>query len=165
MAGVRLNSKFQLLDQLGLIVNNEIAHEYQKIIPGQLNEQEIVNRLRQYIDDETITNNLSSLANIALNITEDCNFRCDYCNYSGSYENERKHRKKSIDFQIAMDAVDFFFTLAENPRRSRKFNIINISFFGGEPLLEFPLLKKIISGAEALSMPCTENTPIIFAIK
>lgn len=72
-----------------------------------------------------IKNRLSS---ITLQVTQQCNLRCEYCVYSGSYNN-RIHDDKSMGFDIAKRGIDF---LIENSSES---NMINIGFYGGEPLL------------------------------
>lgn len=60
-------------------------------------------------------------------LTWKCNLNCSYC-----YESNKSSKKMS--WEIAKNGVDFFMRLYEN---------INIQFFGGEPLLEFDLMKKI----------------------
>jgi len=72
-----------------------------------------------------IKNRLSS---ITLQVTQQCNLRCEYCVYSGSYKN-RIHDDKSMSFDIAKKGIDF---LIESSSES---NMLNIGFYGGEPLL------------------------------
>ena len=50
-----------------------------------------------------IKNRLSS---ITLQVTQQCNLRCEYCVYSGSYQN-RIHDNKSMDFDTAKKGIDF----------------------------------------------------------
>ena len=67
---------------------------------------------------------------VALSLTHDCNLSCKYC-YAG------KKKKKDVSLATAKEAVDFALKVAP-PKRGMKF-----SFFGGEPLLRFDLIKKI----------------------
>lgn len=78
------------------------------------------------------------LPHICLQITQNCNLRCEYCVYSGSYYN-RKHSNKRMSWEIAKKALDF---LHEHCGESNKEVIIG--FYGGEPLLEYDLVKKCI---------------------
>lgn len=83
-------------------------------------------------------NNLSLLI---LQVTQNCNLRCRYCVYSGSYTN-RVHTNKRMNFETAKQAVDFYYNHSKNTE------IASISFYGGEPLLEFDLIKKVVRYCE-----------------
>lgn len=74
---------------------------------------------------------------LTLQVTQQCNLRCDYCIYSGAY-NTRTHNKKKMNLLIAKQAIDFFISHA------RLSNSIFFSFYGGEPLLEYTLIKKCV---------------------
>ena len=74
------------------------------------------------------------LGNISLNVAQVCNLSCVYCyGVDGEYGLKGKMNedtaKKSIDFLI---------------RESKTQKNISITFFGGEPLLNFPLIKKSV---------------------
>jgi len=80
---------------------------------------------------------------ISLQITQDCNFRCNYCVYSENNNPlNRRHSKKKMSFDLAKKAVDFLLS------HSRDVTSPVIAFYGGEPLLEFGLLKKTVLYAE-----------------
>ena len=94
---------------------------------------------------DSFTNLLLSRAmkKITLQITQDCNFRCSYCIYSGDPKlHQRSHSQKKMSLQTAILAVDFLYEHSVDISR------INIGFYGGEPLLEFSLIKKIVEYAE-----------------
>lgn len=76
--------------------------------------------------------------NPILQITQDCNFKCRYCTFSGDGSMDRKHSKKTMPWNIAKKALDFAIS---NNRYNHSFSV---SFYGGEPLLEFPLIKKCV---------------------
>lgn len=79
----------------------------------------------------------SSISALTLQVTQNCNLRCEYCPYSGGYNN-RSHNSKKMDFETAKRAVDFYI------KHSYDLPNLNISFYGGEPLLEFSLIKQIV---------------------
>jgi uncharacterized protein len=92
----------------------------------------------QNYDGEIITTHLTkNIRQITLQVTQRCNLRCEYCAYSGKYSN-RSHSPKSMDFKTAQKALDFILT------RSADSDEIVIAFYGGEPLLELPLIKKCV---------------------
>lgn len=79
------------------------------------------------------------LSKITLQLTQQCNFRCNYCIYSEDHNKmQRSHSNKKMDFTVAKKAVDFLWEHSiDSPD-------VNIGFYGGEPLLEFDLIKRII---------------------
>lgn len=85
----------------------------------------------------------NNLKMIILQVTQNCNLRCQYCVYSGSYVN-RVHNNKRMSLETAKQAIAF---LARNSGNSKD---ISIGFYGGEPLLEFDLIKQVVSYAEDL---------------
>lgn len=144
------NSKYVLVKELGLLINSEVRSEFDNIKIRKINADQIIKALRRDIDDDSILYNLGSVISIALNVTEDCNFRCRYCSFSGIYENERLHSDKTMDYETAVNTIDFFLNLINSKSRYRKRNVFSIGFYGGEPLLEFGLIKKIIGVTEKL---------------
>lgn len=78
-----------------------------------------------------------SLTGITLQVTQQCNFRCNYCVYSGIYNN-RTHSNKRMSFETAKKSIDFAIAHSKNIEK------LGIGFYGGEPLLEFNLIKKCI---------------------
>lgn len=85
----------------------------------------------------------SNLSMITLQVTQNCNLRCKYCVYSGSYIN-RTHMNKRMSVETAFKALSFYHEHSYNS------NSISIGFYGGEPLLEFDLIKKCVEKAEYL---------------
>jgi len=79
------------------------------------------------------------LEDLILNVTDQCNMRCKYCSFSGSYFYERDHQDNSMTFQMARKVADFF---RNHSRRRKK---VYYTFYGGEPLLNYPVIKKVVN--------------------
>lgn len=76
--------------------------------------------------------------NISLFLTQTCNLRCTYCyGDGGSYGSGG-----SMDEKTAFKTVDWLI------EQSGKMKKIHIGFFGGEPFLEFPLMKSVVDYAK-----------------
>ncbi|WP_242835729.1 Cys-rich peptide radical SAM maturase CcpM [Ruminiclostridium josui] len=86
----------------------------------------------------------SALEKITLQVTQQCNLRCEYCIYSGDTGNyrNRSHQNKSMSFDMARKGIDFLIEHSQDSNR------LNIGFYGGEPLLEFELIKKCVKYAK-----------------
>lgn len=83
------------------------------------------------------------LSHLILNITEDCNMRCEYCAYGECYKYHRNHRHVSMSWPIIKKAIDFFIPKSIL-RRTYLNKRITIGFYGGEPLLERDKIFKTI---------------------
>lgn len=81
-----------------------------------------------------------TMSQILLQVTQDCNFRCEYCVYTASIDGvQRKHQNKHMSWDTAKRAVDYLW------EHSIDSDVITIGFYGGEPLLEYSLIQKVIS--------------------
>lgn len=101
------------------------------LCPNQI--ERIEHPMSDFIED--ILEN--SMNRLTIQVTQNCNFRCEYCVYSGSYYN-RVHNNKRMDWDTAKAALDFL------KQHSRNSSEINVSFYGGEPLLEMDLIKRCV---------------------
>lgn len=77
----------------------------------------------------------SEVKALCIHICHDCNFRCRYCFADeGAYHSNREF----MSLETAKKAVDF---LIEN---SGKRKVLEMDFFGGEPLMNLDVLKKTV---------------------
>lgn len=79
-----------------------------------------------------------AIHDLALQITQKCNFSCRYCRYATDNGISRKHTNTNMSEEIAQKAIDYLMT------HSTDANQVNIAFCGGEPLLNFTLIKEIL---------------------
>ncbi len=75
---------------------------------------------------------------LCLHIAHDCNLRCKYCfGSTGSYNGSRS----MMSIEVGKKAIDF---VIQNSGKRRN---IEIDFFGGEPLMNFDVVKEIVEYA------------------
>jgi uncharacterized protein len=85
------------------------------------------------------------LEKLTLQLTQDCNFRCTYCAYSGGETSrQRGHSPKRMDWDMAKRGIDFLWNHSVDSKS------VNIGLYGGEPLLEFALIKQVIEYSRKL---------------
>ena len=77
---------------------------------------------------------------LCLHVAHDCNLSCAYC-FAGTGEYHGKRAMMSLD--VGKKAIDFVID------RSGKRRNIEIDFFGGEPLMNFDVVKDIVSYARS----------------
>ncbi|HUO29604.1 MAG TPA: quinohemoprotein amine dehydrogenase maturation protein [Bryobacteraceae bacterium] len=79
---------------------------------------------------------------LVMNLTNQCNLSCQYCYEFGADKLATPEgKKKFMDLETAKVSVDFLLAQSEG-RRS-----VHITFFGGETLMNFPLLKQVVTYA------------------
>lgn len=106
-----------------------------------------VTEIKPYLQSDLESDGYKQLILI---VTEECNLRCRYCIYSGNYENERTHQASYMTWRVAKEAINWYLhrclkVKERNPRR-----IPIIGFYGGEPLLAFPLIQQAVTYARKL---------------
>ncbi len=82
------------------------------------------------------------LTTLVLNVTNQCNLSCTYCYEYGEdkiVDTENGAQPKFMSEQTARESVDFL--LAEAGSNE----MVHLTFFGGETLLNFPVLKSTIA--------------------
>jgi len=100
-----------------------------------------INKIIQNIKATTKNIARPVLRTIALNLTNNCNFACRYC-----FANHGNYGKPGIvmDINTAKKAINLLFKSVTENNQSRA----AVAFFGGEPLLEWELIKEIVSFAK-----------------
>jgi uncharacterized protein len=113
-----------------------------KVIGVSFDKQKI------YSFDEFL-NNYSRM--LTLELTQKCNLNCEYCCFGKHYSRYRSHSSGSIDVDIAERAIQYHL---DKPNSGR-----TITFYGGEPLLEFDLLRHLVLYAEKYSKETSNICP------
>ena len=85
---------------------------------------------------------------LCLHVAHSCNLNCSYCFASqGKYSGERA----VMSFEVGKRALDF---LIENSGTRHN---LEVDFFGGEPLLNFDVVKKLVAYARQREKECGKN--------
>jgi uncharacterized protein len=82
------------------------------------------------------------LQTLVMNLTNQCNLSCQYCYEFGEDKVATPQGKpKFMDLETAKSSVDFLLEQSAGRRA------VHITFFGGETLMNFPLLKQVVAYA------------------
>lgn len=82
------------------------------------------------------------LQKVTLQLTQNCNFRCAYCHYTCNDGSQRTHSSKRMSVEVAKAAILY---LRDHSVDTQS---VYIGFYGGEPFLEFSLLKEVVAFCE-----------------
>lgn len=139
------NEIYSLLEETGsdLPLKTTDSYELKRLLKNSYlsgkKVHNIENKSMEFAED-ILTNKINK---ITLQVTQECNFRCKYCVYSGGYLN-RTHSPKNMDWSMARKGIDFLYA------HSRDSRVVYLGFYGGEPLLRYDLIEKSISYANSL---------------
>jgi len=78
------------------------------------------------------------LKTLILHVTEACNLRCTYCYQADTKDREAGGPQQAMSREVAQEAVDFLF------EHSGPLEDLVIVFFGGEPLLNFDVIRFVV---------------------
>lgn len=142
---------FERLSELDLDEKSLIS-ALDKIMDAVNNENILKAPLLETFSGEQVTDLKKSLDNklgqITFEVTQKCNLRCDYCIYQ---EDNPKFRDFSqhndMPFEIAKKIIDY--------SKDKMKNEFYITFYGGEPLLNFSLIKQCVEYVKTLN--CTNT--------
>lgn len=90
----------------------------------------------------------STLKAICLHVAHGCNMRCGYC-FAG--DGEYNGSKALMDDATAKAAIDFLIRESKNRRN------LEVDFFGGEPLLNFDVIKNTVKYARSIEKSANKN--------
>lgn len=102
------------------------------------------------LNAETIKYQLANNPHIVFEVTERCNLKCKYCGYGDFYTGFDSRTNKDLSFDSAKNVIDYIVELSDSQYRISLKNEFDISFYGGEPLLRFDFIEKIIKYTEEL---------------
>lgn len=85
---------------------------------------------------------------MCLNVSHNCNLACAYCfAEGGTYNDERK----TMSYETAKAAIDMLVKMSGSRRN------LEVDFFGGEPMLDFDVVKKTVLYARSIEKARGKN--------
>jgi len=105
--------------------------------PKLLLDLNIIVERKSKVDENLFNLPTMLFKNLQLNLSSDCNLRCRYCYASGG----RRSEKEVIPFFLVKKAINYISRYCQD-----ELNLIFVG--GGEPTLQFGLLKQIVSYAK-----------------
>ena len=110
------------------------------------------------ITSEDVKRSLSNRPQLTFEITDACNLRCEYCGYGKSYSDYDERKSTRLSPQRAKVLLDYLGSLWRSELNVSHNQNVCISFYGGEPLMNVPFIKEIISYVEELDCPSRSFT-------
>lgn len=91
---------------------------------------------------ETVLFHLQHLRQLVFEVTDLCNLNCNYCGLSQLYEGYDIRNNKMLSLNQAKTLIDYVFKIRD--KAAGVTYPLNISFYGGEPLLNMNLIEQVV---------------------
>lgn len=122
-------------------IQNEIADFINILNESEQRKDEKKTFVYPKVNRNDIVKRLANTPNIVIEITEECNLKCQYCCYGFYYK--KIHHKKGKDENV----LGYLQTLLQLRIDAKNYKDFRISFYGGEPLVKFETIKKCVDMA------------------
>lgn len=129
---------------IGLHKNEKDYNDIISLIDKGLLRNDIVKSIK-HIETDYVKHMLKRhISDICLQVTKQCNFKCRYCLYTNEHGLERTHENINMKWNVAKRALDYLYYHSCDSEQ------IGISFYGGEPFINFNLIKKVVEYSNSL---------------
>lgn len=110
---------------------------------------------------------LANSDKVTFEVTDSCNLNCKYCGYGELYQGYDKRTGKNLSVKTAKNLLNFLDSLKRSTLNRKFFKKMRVGFYGGEPLLNFPLIEEIVScsrsiwGMDGVAFDITTNGTLL----
>ncbi|MCK4762616.1 MAG: radical SAM peptide maturase [Candidatus Aminicenantes bacterium] len=165
-------SNSELIDDLDLLESYLLTNENKFELPN-INSEEIEYYYRKYhllkkhsFSNEMVDNNklkgrltaefvesyLSKNKHISFSVTDTCNLNCKYCAYGEFYYDYENRANRNLTVEKAKKLINFMVKFWNSDYNMSHNSEIRISFYGGEPLLNFPFIKEMVEYTKKIKL-------------
>lgn len=148
---------YQLPDFMRKISKKQLLYYYKKYESlrdvGYFQGLNIPEILNENIKLEEIQVMLANLRQVTLETTERCGMDCHYCGYGSFYNDYGKRKNKDLDINAAKNLINYLVNLWNSSLNISRDRNITISFYGGEPLLNFSFINEMVLFIKNLHAP------------
>lgn len=97
------------------------------------------------LNEEIVRSFFANLPNISFEVTDACNLSCKYCAYSEFYDFYEERKNQYLSFEVIKGVLDYYFKFLKRRIEKSTYNKrLVINFYGGEPLLNFGVIKETV---------------------
>lgn len=126
----------EILSKLSPVYGEEEVREAIEEIQYLIDAEELftMDQYQEYVVD--FKKRKTVVKALCLHIAHDCNLACKYC---FAEEGEYHGRRALMSFEVGKKALDFLIANSGNRRN------LEVDFFGGEPLMNFEVVKQLVA--------------------
>ena len=110
------------------------------------------------ITSEDVKRGLSNSPQLTFELTDACNLKCEYRGYGKFYSDYDERKSTRLSPQRAKVLLDYLRSLWGSELNISHNQNVYISFYAGEPLVNVPFIKEIVSYIEEPDCPSRSFT-------
>ncbi len=99
-----------------------------------------------------IKRSLANTSQLVFETTEACNLNCTYCSYGELYSGSGNRGTETIDPTMAKKVMDYLVELWNSPLNRKLYKQTVLSFYGGEPTINFPFIEEMVRYARSRNL-------------
>ncbi len=153
------------ISENSVLPRSEVDYYYRKYLflkrHGYFKPFEATEQFTCELDPQSVRHALANVRQVIFEVTDACNLRCAYCGYGKFYRDYDRRTDKMLDFKVAKRLLTFLADQWNSGLNTSIDSPIAIGFYGGEPLLNFTLIRDIVAYAKQLNAP---RHPFIFTM-
>ena len=102
------------------------------------------------IAKEEIEKSIYDIKQVVFEVTEKCNLNCVYCTFGELYRGneERIKERRNMKKEDAIKLLEHLYPVWKEREQNGLLQKITLGFYGGEPLMNFPLIEEIVQWAK-----------------
>lgn len=109
--------------------------------------------LIEYITADDVRFSLANTPQITFEVTDACNLKSTYCGYGEFYTDYDMRKSIMLSTKKAFSLLDYMNKLWSSSQNISYNRNIYISFYGGEPLMNFDFIQKVVDYVENMHCP------------
>ena len=111
---------------------------------GFFMDMESKNRFHGELKVEDLKYHLANLKQLVFEVTDKCNLNCTYCAYGHLYTNYDTRLNRDLSFEEGKEVIDYILSYDKSEFNNLSGIPLTVSFYGGEPLMNFAFVKKMV---------------------
>lgn len=126
------------------VIERYLRKYYYFIDTNFLTNEDVGTKKFGKISNQIIDQQIDNLSVLTFEVTDKCNLRCRYCAYGDIYDGYDERNSKDMSFSMAKSMLDYLFEKWRKSLSHSQERTVSVGFYGGEPLMNFELIKQIV---------------------
>lgn len=144
------------LGECGVFNRKDLEYYYRKYLflrdHHYFDKVDIEYKVGDQLRAESVKIKLANTSQLTFEITDSCNLNCKYCAYGEFYSDYDRRSNKNLSTRKAKLLLDYLLEFWNSPLNISHQKTVFISFYGGEPLLNFPFIMEMVEYLNGLKL-------------
>lgn len=138
------------------VIEKYLKKYYYFIDTNFLTNEDVGTKKFGKLNSQIIDDQIDNLAVLTFEVTDKCNLRCRYCAYGDLYDGYDERKSKDMPFSMAKSMLDYLFSRWRKSVSHSQEKTVSVGFYGGEPLMNFELIKQIVEYIAQQHLPAVK---------